>query len=308
MKKKLTFEDLENELTQESLNAAQELWDMAEELPQIPEPVSLNKEYKMPDDELAYEIFLALPQTFPFRNKQWSKNEFAHHCNKHKINLNDLTLMKQIDAEIKENINSAAMEVDDDIFNDLLALKSTPSETEEETIEVQPIKEEKKEDTLQTILNELQSLKDRVSILEEENRLLKEINKSLKKEEPLKKSTTQINDNLSAQDIIASYHPTPKKRRGRPAGYKTSQATKEKQRAARLKKIKEKDNNETTTIPQSSQQIPLQHHNLQKQTPIQRRNDFPNPQTGNQKHQPSRTPLNNPHGTTQIKQLERRNV
>lgn len=264
MKKKLTFEDLEMDFMQDNLKAAEELWEMAAELPQEVEKIELpKKEFKIPDDELAYEIYQQLPSSFTFKGKQWNKAEFTHFCQKKKVDLNDLQTMQMIDAEIKENMQAMAMAVDDDLFNDLLSLKSSqpgptpslegnpiPNANEKvEQNEVQIIKE----DTLQTILKEIQSLKERVSILEEENRLLKEINKSLsQKKEEQKKETEEISQfTIPSAQIINGWinekknereETTPKRRRGRPAGYKTSDATKEKQRKARLKAIQNKSN------------------------------------------------------------------
>lgn len=264
MKKKLTFEDLEMDFMQDNLKAAEELWEMAAELPQEVEKIELpKKEFKIPDDELAYEIYQQLPSSFTFKGKQWNKAEFTHFCQKKKVDLNDLQTMQMIDAEIKENMQAMAMAVDDDLFNDLLSLKSSqpgptpslegnpiPNANEKvEQNEVQIIKE----DTLQTILKEIQSLKDRVSALEDENRLLKEINKSLsQKKEEQKKETEEISQfTIPSAQIINGWinekknereETTPKRRRGRPAGYKTSDATKEKQRKARLKAIQNKSN------------------------------------------------------------------
>jgi len=279
MKKKLTFEDLEMDFMQDNLKAAEELWEMAAELPQEVEKIELpKKEFKIPDDELAYEIYQQLPSSFTFKGKQWNKAEFTHFCQKKKVDLNDLQTMQMIDAEIKENMQAMAMEVDDDLFNDLLSLKSSqpgptpslegnpiPNANEKvEQNEVQIIKEEKfntvdealestTQSLYQNIMDEIQSLKERVSALEDENRLLKEINKSLSQnKEEQKKDTKEISQlTIPSAQIINGWinekknekeETTPKRRRGRPAGYKTSDATKEKQRKARLKAIQNKSN------------------------------------------------------------------
>lgn len=307
-KKNLSWEDLEKDIASDNINKAEELFSWAEEvdvdlLSEEVETVSLNKEYKIPDDELAYEIYLSLPNTFQFRGKEWFKDQWTLHCQKHNINLNDLGLMKQIKEEIQENMNKSAMEIDDELFNDLLSLQSTPSEDKEE-IEVQIIKEEKKEeDTLQTILKEIQSLKDRVSLLEDENRLLKEINTALKKEK-IQKSTNTLSDTITPQEIIASYNTTPKKRRGRPAGYKTSENTKAKQRAARLNKLQQKENNETQSHTPSHSTIPIRTHSMEETTLLKGRTHISHSQTGKEEHQPRGTTQRNPQSNENNLRLE----
>lgn len=266
MKKKLTFEDLEMGFMEDNLKAAEDLWEMAEELPQQAQTIELpKKEFKIPDDELAYEIYQQLPSSFTFKGKEWNKAEFTLFCQKKKVDLNDLETMQMIDAEIKENMQAMAMEVDDDLFNDLLSLKSTqpgptpslednpfPNANEKVEENEEQIIKEKEEDTLQTILQEIQSLKDRVSALEEENRLLKEINKSLSQKKETQNTTKETtNFTIPSAPIINGWmeekkkedpKPTQKKRRGRPSGYKTSDATKAKQRKARLQAIQNKSN------------------------------------------------------------------
>jgi hypothetical protein len=268
MMSKLSFEDLEETIAVDKKSMEEELFaETDDSIPLLSDTVVvLNKTFTQPQDELAWDIWDSIPNEFLWNGSMKSRNGLKYILEQKGISLNDPQVAQECKDKILEEAGKAALTVDDAIFDDLLSMKSdneVAAVSQEEFTQHVSSKPPQEDNTLQLMQQQMDKmqniitqLSERVVILEEENKLLNQIkealNESAAKSETLIKSTPEQQTktaDLSPIEIINTYTtpkedtPPKKRKRGRPAGYKTSNATKEKQRKARLLKLEKQKRN-----------------------------------------------------------------